>query len=117
MNPQNRDAAPKYYAESVTRGKVSYEEFLDAVRKDATLNRDEVRMALNKSFPTIPEFSKPGFGVHSDTLGYTGVAVRGEGKDTPEEVTANTVTDIVPHFVFGESFRSELKRVRLEHEK
>jgi predicted histone-like DNA-binding protein len=114
LNPQNRAAAPKYYAEAVIRGKISYEEFLDAVCKDTTLNRDEVRMALNKSFKTILEFSKLGFNVHLDTLGHTRVSFRGEGKDTPEEVTANSVTDIVPHFVFSESFRSELKRVHLE---
>jgi predicted histone-like DNA-binding protein len=114
LNPQNRAAGPKYYAEAVIRGKITYEEFLDAVCKDTTLNRDEVRMALNKSFKTILEFSKLGFSIHLDMLGYTRVTVRGEGKDTPEEVTADSVKDIVPHFVFSESFRSELKRERLE---
>jgi hypothetical protein len=34
--------------------------------------------------------------------------------DTPEEVTADTISDIVPHFVFSEKFRSELKKERLE---
>jgi hypothetical protein len=34
--------------------------------------------------------------------------------DTPEEVTAATVTDIVPHFVFSDEFRAELKNERLE---
>jgi nucleoid DNA-binding protein len=114
INPQNRGAAPKYYAEAVIRGKVSFEEFLDAVCRDTTLNRDEVRMALNKSFQTLLSFSKMGFNVHLDMLGYTKVTVRGEGKPTPEEVTASSVADIVPHFVFSEQFRSELKRERLE---
>jgi predicted histone-like DNA-binding protein len=115
FNPQNRNAAPRYYAEIVSRGSVSFEEFLDAVCEDTTLNRDEVRMALNKSFKTILKFSKLGFSVHLDSLGFTRVTLRGEGKDTPEEVTATAVTDIVPHFVFSDDFRSELKRERLEH--
>jgi hypothetical protein len=71
-------------------------------------------MALNKSFKTILKFSKLGFNVHLDLLGYTKVTFRGEGKETPEEVTAATVTDIVPHFVFSEEFRSELKKERIE---
>jgi predicted histone-like DNA-binding protein len=113
-NPQNMGAAARYFAEGIMRGKISFEEFLDAVCRDTTLNRDEVRMALNKAFQTILAFSKLGFHVHLDTLGYVKVSLRGEGKDTPEEVTANTVTDIVPHFVFSEHFRSELKKEHLE---
>jgi predicted histone-like DNA-binding protein len=113
-NPQNRTAAPKYYAEAVKRGSVSYEEFLDEVCADTTLNREEVRMAFNKGFKTILRFAKLGISVHLDSLGYIRTTIRGEGKDTPEEVTADTVKDIVPHFVFGEDFRSELKKERLE---
>jgi nucleoid DNA-binding protein len=100
--------------EAVMCEKISFEEFLDAVCKDTPLNRDEVRMALNKAFQTIREYSKLGFTVHLGSLGYTKVTIRGTGKDTPEEVTANAVTDIVPHFVFSDQFRSELKKVHLE---
>jgi hypothetical protein len=71
-------------------------------------------MALNKSFKTILDFSKLGFSVHLDSLGFTRVTSRGEGKDTPEEVTAAAVTDIVPHFVFSDEFREELKKEKLE---
>ncbi|MDR1130149.1 MAG: hypothetical protein LBK96_04135, partial [Prevotellaceae bacterium] len=92
FNPQNR-AVVKYYAEAIIRGKISFEDFLDAVCKDTTLNRDEVRMSLNKAFQTLLAFSKMGFNVHLGELGYSKVTIRGEGKDTPEEVTANTVTD------------------------
>jgi nucleoid DNA-binding protein len=100
--------------EAVVRGKISFEDFLDEVCKDTTLNRDEARMALNKAFQTILEYSKLGFNVHLGTLGYTKVTICAKGKETPEEVTANAVTDIVPHFVFSDHFRSELKKVHLE---
>jgi predicted histone-like DNA-binding protein len=114
MNPQNKTAAPKYYAESAVRGSVSFDEFLDAVCEDTTLNRDEVRMAFNKGFKTIMKFSKLGLNVHLDSLGYTKTTLRSKGMDTPEEVTADSVTDIVPHFVFSDEFRAELKKERLE---
>ena len=68
-NPQNKDAAPKYYAEVVMRGSVSFDEFLDAVCADTTLNRDEVRMAFNKGFKTILQFTKLGFNVHFGFVG------------------------------------------------
>ena len=113
-NPQNKDAAPKYYAEAVMRGSVSFDEFLDAVCADTTLNRDEVRMAFNKGFKTILQFTKLGFNVHLDSLGYTRATVRSKGVDTPEEVTAAIISDIVPHFVFSDDFRTELKNERLE---
>jgi predicted histone-like DNA-binding protein len=114
LNPQNRTAAPKYYAESVVRGSVSFDEFLDAVCEDTTLNRDEVRMAFNKGFKSILQFSKLGFNVHLGSLGYVRTTVRSKGVDTPEEVTAAIISDIVPHFVFSDEFRSELKKERLE---
>jgi predicted histone-like DNA-binding protein len=113
-NPQNKTAVPKYYAEIVMRGSVSFEEFLDSVCEDTTLNRDEVRMAFNKGFKSILQFMKLGFNVHLDSLGYVRTTVRSKGVDTPEEVTAATISDIVPHFVFSEEFRSELKKERLE---
>jgi nucleoid DNA-binding protein len=90
---------------------------LDAVCEDATLNRDEVRMAFNKGFKTIRRYTGMGFNVHLDSLGYTKAMLRSEGKATPEEVTADSVTDIVPHFVFGDDFRAELKKERLERVK
>jgi predicted histone-like DNA-binding protein len=114
LNPQNKDAGAKYYAESVKRGTISYEEFLDTVCRDTTMNRDEVRMAFNKGFKTIIQFSKMNMNVHLDSLGYTKTTVRSKGVDTPEEVTADTVTDIVPHFVFSEKFREELRKEKLE---
>jgi predicted histone-like DNA-binding protein len=113
-NPQNKDAAAKYYAEHVLRGSISFEEFLDAVCEDTTLNRDEARMAFNKGFKTIIKYSKMGMAVHLESLGHTRTTVRSKGVDTPEEVTADTITDIVPHFVFSEEFRSELRKERLE---
>jgi predicted histone-like DNA-binding protein len=113
-NPQDKDAQPKYYAEAVSRGSILYEEFLDAVCEDTTLNRDEARMAFNKGFKTIIKYSKMGMSVHLESLGHTRTTVRSTGVDTPEEVTADTITDIVPHFVFSEEFRSELKREHLE---
>jgi predicted histone-like DNA-binding protein len=114
LNPQNKAAAPKYYAEAVMRGSISFEEFLDAVCEDTTLNRDEVRMAFNKGFKTIRRYTGMGFNVHLGSLGYTKATMRSKGEDTPEAVTADSVTDIVPHFVFGSEFRDELKKERLE---
>jgi hypothetical protein len=71
-------------------------------------------MAFNKGFKTILEFVKLGFNVHLDSLGYVRVTLRSRGMELPEKVTADTVTDIVPHFVFSEAFRAELKREKLE---
>jgi hypothetical protein len=70
--------------------------------------------AFNKGFKSILQFSKLGFNVHLGSLGYVKTTVRSKGMDTSEEVTATVVSDIVPHFVFSDEFRSELKKERLE---
>jgi predicted histone-like DNA-binding protein len=114
VNPQDRSAAPKYYAEAVSRGSISTEDFLDDVCADTTLNRDEVRMSFNKGFRTILQYAEKGISVHLDSLGYIKISTKSEGKDTEEEVTADSIIDIIPHFVFSKDFRSALKKVRRE---
>jgi predicted histone-like DNA-binding protein len=115
-NPQDRNAASKYHAVATSRGAVSLEQLLDAICEETTLNRDEARMALNRLFKKSEEYLKMGFNVHLGDLGYMHVTLRSNGADTPEGVTANTITDIVPRFVFGRKLRENVKKIPVERE-
>jgi predicted histone-like DNA-binding protein len=116
MNPQDRTATPKNYAEAVSRGTINHEQLLDAVCEETTLNRDEARMAFNRLFKKAGEFLELGFNVHLGELGYMHLTTKSVGVEKPEEVTAATITDVVPHFVFGRKLRTSLKKVKLERE-
>jgi nucleoid DNA-binding protein len=116
MNPQDRTATPKNYAEAVSRGAINLEQLLDAVCSETTLNRDEARMAFNRLFKKAEEFLGLGFNVHLGELGYMHLTVRSNGTDTPEEVTAAAIKDVVPHFVFGKNLRANIKKVKFERE-
>jgi nucleoid DNA-binding protein len=115
-NPQDKNAAPKFYAVATSRGTVTLEQMLDAICADTTLNRDEARMALNRLFTKTEEYLDMGFNVHLGNLGYMHVTLRSNGADTPEGVTANTITDIVPRFVFGRKLRENVKKIPVERE-
>jgi nucleoid DNA-binding protein len=114
LNPQNRSAAPKYYLEAKSRGSIGIEELLDAICEDNTLNRDEARMALNIAFRKSGDFLRLGFNVDWGELGSMRTTLRSRGVDTEQEATAATVSDKVPHFVFGKKFRASLKQEKLE---
>jgi predicted histone-like DNA-binding protein len=106
----------KYYAQPSSRGKITVEQLLDAVCEETTLNRDEARMAINRVFKKAGDFIDLGFNVHLGDLGYVHVTLKSDGADTPEEVTAARVTDIVPRFVFGKKLRESIKNTKLERE-
>jgi predicted histone-like DNA-binding protein len=113
-NPQDRNAAFKYYATFVSRGTIQIEQLLDAICADTTLNRDEARMAFNRLFKKAEEFMNMGFNVHLGELGYMHITMKSDGVDTPEEATANMITDIVPRFVYGRKLRENVKKIPVE---
>jgi predicted histone-like DNA-binding protein len=116
VNPQNKNAAPKYYATATSRGSIDLEQLLDAVCEETTLNRDEARMSLNRVFKKAEEYLSLGFNVHLGELGYMHVTARSNGVDKPEDATANMITDIVPRFVFGKKLRENVKKIPVERE-
>jgi nucleoid DNA-binding protein len=113
-NPQQPQAAPKWYAEAVSRGTITLEQLLDIACEDTTLNRDEMRMGLNRAFKTAENYLEKGFTVHLGDLGYMSLTVRSEGAVTPEEATGGFIRDIVPHFIFGKPLRDRMKRCKVE---
>jgi nucleoid DNA-binding protein len=95
---------------------ITVEQLLDAVCEETTLNRDEARMAVNRIFKKAGDFIELGFSVHLGDLGYIHVTLKSNGVNTPGEVTAAQVTDIVPRFVFGKKLRDNIKNAKLERE-
>jgi nucleoid DNA-binding protein len=116
MNPQDRTAAPKYYATATSRGSVNMEQLLDAACEGTTLNCDEARMALNRLFKKAEDYLALGFNVHLGELGYMHVTTKSDGADKPEDATASMIKDIVPRFVFGRKLRENVKKIPVERE-
>jgi nucleoid DNA-binding protein len=115
-NPQQPAAPGKWYAVAVSRGAVSIEQLLNAACEGNTLDRDEMRMGLNRAFAKATEYLELGFNVDLGELGHIGVSMRSNGADTPEEATAGQITDIVPHFVFGKNLRDRIRKCKVERE-
>lgn len=115
-NPQQPSAPVKWYAVAVSRGSVGMEQLLSAACEGSTLDRDEMRMGLNRAFGKVAEYLDLGFNVDLGELGHIGVSLRSKGADAPEEATATLVTDIVPHFVFGKNLRERIRKCKVERE-
>jgi predicted histone-like DNA-binding protein len=115
-NPQDRNAASKYYASATSRGSIDLEQMLDAICEGTTLDRDEARMAINRLFIKTEDFLNLGFNVHLGGLGYMHVTTKSDGVDRPEDATASMIKDIVPRFVFGKKLRDRMRKIQVERE-
>jgi hypothetical protein len=62
----------------------------------------------------IANSAQPGFNVDRGEPGYMRTTLRSKGVDTEQEATAATVSDKVPHFIFGKKFRASLNQEKLE---
>jgi nucleoid DNA-binding protein len=113
-NPRDPQAPAKYHIQSKSRGFIDIEHLLDAICEDNTLNRDEARMAINRTFKKAVDYVRLGFNVGLGPLGHVEVSIRSKGVDTEAEVSATNVTDVVPHFIFGTDLRDSIKKEKLE---
>jgi nucleoid DNA-binding protein len=93
---------------------ITVEQLLDAVCEETTLNRDEARTAVNRIFKKAGDFIELGFSVHLGDLGYIHVTLKSDGANTPGEVTATRVTDIVPRFVFGKKTARQYQNAKVQ---
>jgi nucleoid DNA-binding protein len=100
--------------QSKSRGFIDIERLLDSICEDNTLNRDEARMAINRTFKKASDYVRLGFNVGLGSLGHMEVSIRSTGVDSAEEVSATNVTDVVPHFIFGTDLRDSIRKEKLE---
>ena len=109
-NPQNREAAPKYYAAVATRGNIDLDGLTSQISKVSSLSRGDVYSALLALLDVIPKELLDGKVVKLGKLGSLSLNLDSEGVDSAEEVTGDIVKSV--HVVFrpSQELKDDLQR-------
>lgn len=113
-NPQDPEGPKKYYINAKSRGTISLEQLLKAVSDAMTVEPDEVRLAVNRTFEKTMEFLEMGFTVSYGDLGYFAVKVSCNGVDTEAEATPDKVTGKRGVFYPGKGMRARISATKME---
>ena len=113
-NPQDPEGPKKYYINAKSRGTISLEQLLKAVSDAMTVEPDEVRLAVNRTFEKTMEFLEMGFTVSYGDLGYFAVKVSCDGADTEEKATPDKVSNKRAVFFPGTAMRTRISAAKME---
>jgi predicted histone-like DNA-binding protein len=104
-NPQDREAAPKYYPTVASRGTIDIDGLTDQISMISSLSRGDVYSAILSLLDIIPKELLDGKMVKLGKLGSLSLNLDAEGADSADKVTADKVKSV--HIVFRPS--QELK--------
>lgn len=110
-NPSDPDAAKKFYASAVTKGKVGIEELTSRIEKISTVSGADIRAVLYAIIDIVPEMLSEGNSVQIGDLGTFRVSVSSEGSDKADEVSSSNVRGARIIFTPGKQFKNMLKTV------
>jgi predicted histone-like DNA-binding protein len=104
-NPQNREAAPKYYPVVANRDAIDIDGLTNQISMISSLSRGDVNSTLLSLLDIVPKELLDGKIVKLGKLGSLSLNLDAEGVDLAENVTADIVKSV--HVIFRPS--QELK--------
>lgn len=113
-NPQDPEAPPKYYPQVKSRGKVTLRQLANRIADISTVSSVDTMAMLEALLKIIPEELGNGNIVQLGDLGSFGLRIKSTGSETPEEVTASNITNVLPAFRPGKQFKGTLGQAEFE---
>jgi predicted histone-like DNA-binding protein len=104
-NPQNREAAPKFYPTVASRGTIDIDGLTNQISMISSLSRGDVYSVILSLLDIVPKELLDGKLVKLGKLGSLSLNLDAEGVDSADKVTADKVKSV--HIVFRPS--QELK--------
>ena len=87
LNPRDKDASPKYYAQAQASGDVSIREMSERIQQSCTVHKADVHAVLVALEDTMIDALKGGEIVRLGDLGTFQIGVSGKGALTEEDYT------------------------------
>ena len=87
LNPRDKDASPKYYAQAQASGDVSIREMSERIQQSCTVHKADVHAVLVALEDTMIDALKGGEIVRLGDLGTFQIGVSGKGAVTEEDYT------------------------------
>ena len=91
LNPRDKDASPKYYAQAQASGDVSIREMTERIQQSCTVHKADVHAVLVALEDTMIDALKGGEIVRLGDLGTFQIGVSGKGALTEEDYTPSLI--------------------------
>jgi predicted histone-like DNA-binding protein len=105
---------PKYYAMAGSRELVGFEELAQQMEKRTSATGADAMLIFYNLASLIPELIKEGKSIKHDGIGIISGTLVAEGKDTPEDVTSQSIKGIKLHFLPDVKMKKKLKDCEFE---
>lgn len=113
-NPQNREAAPKYYPSIKNTGRINRRRLAVEAADRSTLSDADMDAALANLLTLIPKHLAEGHIVDLGDFGTFRLTITSEGSDSPDLVTGRNIKRVNVRFTPGQAFKESLGVVRFE---
>ena len=113
-DPRDPNSQPKYYATVRSNGRVDSHGLAKDINKMSTVSSVDTAAVLEAFINVVPDLLADGKIVELGDLGTFRVSVSSEGAETPEEVTARSITDVRIIFQPGKRIRQMLSGTAFE---
>ena len=101
LNPRDKDASPKYYAQAQASGDVSIREMSERIQQSCTVHKADVHAVLVALEDTMIDALKGGEIVRLGDLGTFQIGVSGKGALTEEDYTPTLIQKARINFRLG----------------
>ena len=91
LNPRDKDASPKYYAQAQASGDVSIREMSERIQQSCTVHKADVHAVLVALEDSMIDALKGGESVRLGDLGTFQIGVSGKGALTEEDYTPSLI--------------------------
>jgi len=113
-NPQQQDAAPKYYASVVSDGELTLKQLAKRVSETSSFSEGDLMGILVTILKIIPDALSDGKIVRLGDLGSLRVAISSDGSDDEKKVTANNIRSTSVTFTPGKDLKDAISSFKFE---
>jgi len=113
-NPQQKDAAPKYYASVVSDGELTLKQLAKRVAETSSFSEGDLMGILVTILKIIPDALSDGKIVRLGDLGSLRVAISSDGSDEEKKVTANNIRSTSVTFAPGKDLKDAIGSFKFE---
>ena len=107
-NPSDPAAPKKYYPSAVASGKINLRAVAKRAAEMSTVSMPDTVAVIEALLAIIPDEMGQGNIVKLGEFGSFWVKAKTKAAETPEGVTANNITGVVPRFTPGKEFKAQL---------
>ena len=108
-NPRDPDAASKYYPSFVTSGRVTLRQLAEQIANISTVSTIDTLAVLEALLKVLPEHLVNGEIVQLGDFGSFQLRIKSTGSETPEEVNASNIINVLPLFRPSKAFKQALR--------